>query len=180
MKAGLGLPREIISELQKEVNIIIHAASTINLTYSLERVFEHIVIPSESLAQMALEFTNLDRFVYVSTAFANTHLYKVSNKPQTVINEDIYPLLGEGKLLDDSLLSAQDARDQIKKTGSSAEFELHDFPWPYAYGKHLAERLILNLFIEKGWTSKCLRGVHDQKLRLPLMRFQWMLLLIEW
>ncbi|KAB8262082.1 male sterility protein-domain-containing protein [Aspergillus pseudonomiae] len=156
MKAGLGLPREIISELQKEVNIIIHAASTINLTYSLERVFEHIVIPSESLAQMALDFTNLDRFVYVSTAFANTHLYKASNKPQTVINEDIYPLLGEGKLLDDSLLSAQDARDQIKKTGSSAEFELHDFPWPYAYGKHLAERLILNLFIEKGWTSKVL------------------------
>ncbi|KNG89318.1 putative epimerase/dehydratase family protein [Aspergillus nomiae NRRL 13137] len=156
MKAGLGLPREIISELQKEVNIIIHAASTINLTYSLERVFEHIVIPSESLAQMALDFTNLDRFVYVSTAFANTHLYKVSNKAETVINEDIYPLLGEGKLLDDSLLSAQDARDQIKKTGFSAEFELHDFPWPYAYGKHLAERLILNLFIDKGWASKVL------------------------
>ncbi|OGM42405.1 epimerase/dehydratase family protein [Aspergillus bombycis] len=156
MKAGLGLPQQIISELRKEVNIIIHAASTINLTYSLERVFGHIVLPSESLAQMALEFTDLDRFVYVSTAFANTHLYKLSSKPETEINEEIYPLLGEGKMLDDSLASAQDACDQIKKTGSSAEFDLHDFPWPYAYGKHLAERLILKLFKEKGWASKVL------------------------
>ena len=156
MKANLGLSQEVIAELQKEVNIIIHAASTINLTYSLGRVFDHIVLPSESLAQMALGFTNLDRFVYVSTAFANTHLYKLSSKPQTEINEEIYPLLGEGSLLDDSLLNAQDARDEIQKTGSSTEFELHDFPWPYAYGKHLAERLILNLFIEKDWASKVL------------------------
>ncbi|GMF78001.1 unnamed protein product [Aspergillus oryzae] len=156
MQADLGLSPQMITELQKEVNIIIHAASTINLTYSLERVFDHIVQPSESLAQLALGFTCLDRFVYVSTAFANTHLYKLSSKPQTEINEEIYPLLGEGKLLDDSLLSAQDARDQITKTGSSTEFELHDFPWPYAYGKHLAERLVLNLFIEKGWASKVL------------------------
>ncbi|KAK6837290.1 hypothetical protein RU639_001493 [Aspergillus parasiticus] len=156
MTTDLGIPQETIDELQKEVNIVIHAASTINLTYSLERVFDHIVQPSESLAQMALGFTSLDRFVYVSTAFANTHLYKLSSKPETEINEEIYPLLSEGKLLDDSLLSAQDARDQIMKTGSSTEFEVHDFPWPYAYGKHLAERLILKLFIEKGWTSKVL------------------------
>ncbi|KAE8334507.1 hypothetical protein BDV24DRAFT_156801 [Aspergillus arachidicola] len=156
MKTDLGISQETVAGLQKEVDIIIHAASTINLTYSLERVFDHIVQPSESLAQMALGFTSLDRFVYVSTAFANTHLYKLSSKPQTEINEEIYPLLGEGKLLDDSLLSAQDARDQIMKTGSSTEFEVHDFPWPYAYGKHLAERLILNLFIEKGWASKVL------------------------
>ncbi|KAE8378261.1 male sterility protein-domain-containing protein [Aspergillus bertholletiae] len=156
MKKDLGLPPKILSELRKEVNIIIHAASTINLTYSLEQVFEHIVLPSESLAQMALGFSDLDRFVYVSTAYANTHLYKCSSEPQTEINEEIYPLLGEGKLLHDTLLNAEEARDQIKKTGSSREFELHDFPWSYAYAKHLTERLILHLFKEKGWVSKVL------------------------
>lgn len=155
-KPNLGLEPETRTTLQEDVDIVVHAASSINLRHSLSQVFERIVLPSESLAQMAMEFDNLDRFVYVSTAFANSHLYKVSDKAETEIEESIYPLLGECETVDNSLASAEDARDEIRKCHSSAEYRSHDFPWPYAYAKHLAERLILARFAAKDQVAKLL------------------------
>ncbi|KAJ5674271.1 hypothetical protein N7462_009710, partial [Penicillium macrosclerotiorum] len=153
-KPRLGLTPQMLTTLEREVDIIIHTASTINLKYSLVQVFDTIISPTESLARMALLFEKLDRFVYVSTAFANSHLYKLDTASETEVDEKVYPLFGSSNMAED--VGTQRAFEEIKQHGSTAEFRLHDFPWPYAYAKHLAERLVLDLFTNAGQTEKVL------------------------
>ena len=42
----------------------------------------------------------------------------------------------------------------IKTKGTSAEYEAHDFPWPYAYTKHFTERLLYKMFCDAGHPKK--------------------------
>lgn len=44
----------------------------------------------------------------------------------------------------------------IRKTGTSTEFESNNFPWTYAYAKHLSERLIIGLFDQHKASEKLL------------------------
>lgn len=135
--------------LCNSVNIVIHAASRYNLRNSLWELSYPMIAPSLSLLQMALQFPHLQRFVFISSAYANAHLWMASESSDVPVEERIYPLNPEGEDL------RQTWRD-VQKTGTSREYESHDFPWPYAYAKHLAERLIMHKASEYNASEKML------------------------
>ncbi|KAJ5246004.1 hypothetical protein N7468_000987 [Penicillium chermesinum] len=115
--ATMSLSDEELQMLKRTVHIFIHAASSIMLNHSLRELSYTIVAPTLCLTQYALKFPNLERFVFLSSAYANSHLWTIDRSSDVSVEEEIYSL--------------------------SAEYEAHDFPWPYAYAKHLAERLVM-------------------------------------
>ena len=135
-----GLSTDDLQVLKETVNIVIHSASTIHLRMPLKELAYTVIAPSLWLADTAFHFKNLTRFVFISTAYANAHLWMEDDATDVVIREQIYPLDDEKQ---DLLDSAQSAWNDIRKNGTSAEYQAHDFPWPYAYAKHLTERLLL-------------------------------------
>ncbi|KAJ5102251.1 hypothetical protein NUU61_004473 [Penicillium alfredii] len=163
MKDNLGLSDLDWQVLQGSVNIIIHAASSINLQSSLKRLSSSIIAPSVSLAERAHEFKKLERFVFVSTAYANTHLWPLSQEPDVAVKEHIYPLCDRASFdpADPeswTYLSTQTQEEwnSVQQSGSSREYESYDFPWAYGYAKHLAERLLLQRFAQHQAIDKLL------------------------
>jgi hypothetical protein len=90
------------------------------------------------IADIALSCHMLDRFVYVSTAYANVHLYSQSHDQDMRINEEVYELQGGRDALDEL--------KEVRKHGTSKAYEANDFPWAYAYAKNLTERLLQRRF----------------------------------
>ncbi|KAB8226557.1 hypothetical protein BDV33DRAFT_186625 [Aspergillus novoparasiticus] len=118
MKTDLSIDAEIVGSL----------SSSINILQSLPRISEVIVGATERVARMFLGFDNLERFVYLSTAYANSHIWQEEIATTT---------RGEWA--------------QVHSSGSSQEFQRHDFPWPYAYAKHLSERVMHCMFSDQGF-----------------------------
>ena len=97
-----------------------------------------------NVTDFALGCTELDRFVYVSTAYANSHLHHLNPQQICRISEQIYPL-------QDGTGSESDAATEwmyLQKYGTTPEYQSTPFPWAYAYAKHLTERLITDRFGE--------------------------------
>ncbi|PWY94492.1 male sterility domain-containing protein [Aspergillus sclerotioniger CBS 115572] len=134
---SLGLADTSLVTLKKEAEIIIHAASSINLVDPLGKLSQSIIGATERLAHIALECPHLQRFVYISTAFANSHLYAESRAVDIPIREELYPL--------SSIPTATSWKD-VQNRGSSEEYEANEFPWDYAYAKHLSERVLAEAF----------------------------------
>ncbi|PYI11630.1 male sterility domain-containing protein [Aspergillus sclerotiicarbonarius CBS 121057] len=134
---SLGLADTSLITLKKEAEIIIHAASSINLVDPLGKLSQNIIGATERLAHIALECPHLQRFVYISTAFANSHLYAESRAVDIPIREELYPL---------SPVSTATSWKDVQMRGSSEEYEANDFPWDYAYAKHLSERVLGEVF----------------------------------
>ncbi|KAF9886944.1 hypothetical protein FE257_010685 [Aspergillus nanangensis] len=146
----LGLHADQIRMLREEIDILIHAASSINLGHSLPQSCQKVIQPAQTVAGFALRCLSLQRFVYVSTAYANAHLHAPSLQPAVHIEERIYPL---GK---QPCRSASDELKELQARGSTPEYESYDFPWAYAYAKHLSERLLTEMFTERGWHDSLL------------------------
>lgn len=68
------------------------------------------------------------------------------------VQEDIYPL-GQEK---DSGQQALEAWNEVQTTGTSHEYRSYDFPFAYAYAKHLTERLITHKFNKHDISNKLL------------------------
>lgn len=100
------------------------------------------------VADLALTCGRMDRFVYVSTAFANTHYYARCDEIDVKINEAIYPLQHQCSVLDEL--------EEVRKRGTSRAYEAESFPWAYAYAKHLTERLLYYKFNENASVEKLL------------------------
>ncbi|KAI9037704.1 male sterility protein-domain-containing protein [Aspergillus affinis] len=141
-KPGMGLDNDMLQKLQGELTIIIHAASSINLVHPLIKLSDPVIRSSESMARMGLACSQLKRFVYVSTAYSNTFLYQETSEADVRVDETIYPL-GRGWSTD-----VRDEWTQVQTKGYSMEFMSHDFPWAYAYAKHLTERLLTRMFAD--------------------------------
>ncbi|KAJ5885229.1 hypothetical protein N7495_009739 [Penicillium taxi] len=136
-KSDFGLSLCHLNTLRNEVHIIVHSASSISLVHSLERITQDIISPTEGLANLALQLANLERFVYVSTAYTNTHLYHET--PTDVrVDEKIYQL----STTPDVHLEWR----KVQETGSSFEYLSNNFSWAYAYAKNLSERLLCDIF----------------------------------
>jgi hypothetical protein len=146
---SLGLDNEILSELRNTVSICIHAASSLNLKANLRKTAESVVKPSMAFAALALGFRQLKRFVFVSTAYTNAfmHFLPVSDgkRQDCFVEEKIYPL-PSGHSQRDPFLELE----EIERTGDTPEYSGVPHPFAYAYGKHLAERLLLNMFGKEG------------------------------
>lgn len=145
---NLGLTEPGLDAIRKNVNIIIHAASSINMIKPLGRLARTIIDPTEMIADFALSCTQMDRFVYVSTAYANAHLYQRSQNTDVKIDEEIYELTHH--------YHAFDELNELRKHGKSQAYEAENFPWAYAYAKHLTERMLQSRFTEFSSSDKLL------------------------
>ena len=132
----------MISELQSSTQIIVHAASSISLQRPLPDVATSIVDPSLTLAEIALGCPHLERYVYISTAYANSHLHTLHSGVDTFVSEKVYSLRSSGG--DSTALELED----LRATGTTPEYRFHNFPFPYAYAKHLTERSLLSRFAQ--------------------------------
>jgi fatty acyl-CoA reductase len=143
---SLGLSETDQEHVRATSTIFIHAASSLSLGARLASIAPNIIEASLELAKLALSCPGLERFVYISTAYANSHLHQQHEGIETRVEEKIYPLLPS----DDDLLNAspEDEYINIKLQGTSKQFQLSDFPWAYGYAKHLTERLLLKKFQE--------------------------------
>lgn len=151
--ATMNLPNEDLQMLKQKVHVIIHAASSIALNNSLRELDYTVIAPTMCLVQYALKFPNLEKFVFLSTAYVNAHLWTTSKSSDVAVEERVYPLSSKNE---DPLETAPDVWRELQKEGTTDEYESHDFPWPYAYAKHLAERLVLNKAAQKDASDKIL------------------------
>ncbi|RAH45133.1 uncharacterized protein BO95DRAFT_453598 [Aspergillus brunneoviolaceus CBS 621.78] len=138
----MGLSESEWKKLEESVHIVVHAASSINLLSRLPAMSKSITIPTVSLAELALDFVNLERFVYISTAYSNSYLWKPqAPAADVVVRERIYPLGGD---TEDWAQSALKAWEEIQARASSTECESQGLsPWAYGYAKHPTEPMII-------------------------------------
>ena len=139
----LGLKADEISGLEADVNIYIHLACSINLRRPLVEIAKSIIEPTLELAEIALASASLERFVYISTAYANSHLHHRQGEVDTKVTESIHPLRSGGG--DSTDLELND----LHTSGTTPEYGFNNFPFPYTYAKHLTERLLLDRFRDK-------------------------------
>lgn len=150
-----GLDKDTLHDLQSKVSIYIHSASSINLKAKLREMTSIVVEPSLVAAHMALTFPNLERFVFVSTAYANGHLHwlpvEEGKRGDCVVEERIYPL---------RLVTSDDdphaELKNIKEFGTTPEYSCLSHPYAYSYAKHLAERLLMRTFEAAGCKQQLL------------------------
>ncbi|XHF99655.1 hypothetical protein AWENTII_003149 [Aspergillus wentii] len=134
----MGLTSDQVAVLG-QADIIFHSASSIALLKPLEKITGPVVVATERLARLALDCERLECFVFVSTAYCNAYLYAEMNGTSGLeVQEASYPL-SHGADLD------QELQDVLTNNSSSA-YRSHNFPWAYAYAKHLTERLLDRLF----------------------------------
>ena len=148
-KPQLGLSNSTICEIRSTITIYIHTASSTNLRRPLASIAASVVEPSLQLAEIALASPHLQTFAYVSTAYANAHLHSLHTGIETPVSEAIQPLRSSGS--DSTALEYLD----LLNSGTTPEYTHHSFPFPYAYAKHLTERLLTLKFSshEKGSSS---------------------------
>ncbi|KAI9038874.1 putative male sterility domain-containing protein [Aspergillus affinis] len=137
-KPNVGLSDAQIDIVRQDVEIVIHAASSINLKTDLTTLTPTIIQATETVAKFALTCHVLTRFVYVSSAYANAHLGPRSEGIDVLVDERIYNPCQH----DTALTEWKD----VQKIGTSWVYEAEDYPWAYAYAKHLTERLLLQWF----------------------------------
>ncbi|PWN88015.1 hypothetical protein FA10DRAFT_296884 [Acaromyces ingoldii] len=148
-----GLSDSDVQLLRESVHFFIHAASTIHLRMKLRELSYSVIAPSVWLARLAFSSRKLERFVFISTAYANAHLWTQDASCSDVqIKEQIYPLIKD----ENPFFAAPNAWQDVQKNGSTAEFEAHNYPWAYAYAKHLTERLLLFFASQRGVLGKLL------------------------
>ncbi|KAJ7141791.1 male sterility protein-domain-containing protein [Mycena crocata] len=126
---NFGIAPSVLAEMAAAVTIVIHAAANISLKDALPKTVRNNCLSSLELAQLASTFKNLSAFVHISSAYCNSFL------PDGVVEERIYPLGDAERQLAD-----------ILDTGSLSTNHASTFPWPYAFGKHLTERLLLSRY----------------------------------
>jgi fatty acyl-CoA reductase len=129
-KERFGITTETLCKIEEEVTIIIHAAANISFRAPLAKAVLDNCLPALRLAAWAMKMTQLQHFVQVSSAYANSFL------PDGPIEEKIYYLSNP----DD----AEGELEEILRTGTTRH--LQRFPWAYAYSKQLLERLIISRF----------------------------------
>ncbi|GFN21579.1 putative PKS/NRPS-like protein biosynthetic cluster [Aspergillus tubingensis] len=127
-KPSLGLRPSDLRELQEEVTVVINAAADISLQQPLHLSIHPNCIAHLQLLSLLREFSHLKTFLHVSTTSVNSFL------PDGIIEERLYPLSDEDP-------DPEKVLSQILSTGQSAYTD--NFIAPYAFCKHLAERLIL-------------------------------------
>ncbi|KAK7065196.1 hypothetical protein SK128_017954, partial [Halocaridina rubra] len=128
---GLGLSDEDEARLAEEVNVLFHAAATINFTEPMRVAVNMNMLGTKRVVSLAKKMRKLEALVHVSTAYANCHLPEVY--------EDLYPApMDPGRLiqltewLDDKLL--EDITPRL----------VEPRPNTYTYTKALAEHLLFN------------------------------------
>ncbi|KAJ5933584.1 hypothetical protein N7454_005913 [Penicillium verhagenii] len=162
--ASLGLSHSDWECLKESVNIVIHAASSINLgSANLRKMSELVMSPTMFLADIALQMKYFLSFVFISTAYSNAHLWTLSGKNDVTIDEFFYNLDAENKVSEPQkdvwehiTRGATEEWIEVQHTGTNKVWKTFDFPWAYSYAKNLTERLLLQKFGEQHLLEKLL------------------------
>ncbi|XP_050689457.1 putative fatty acyl-CoA reductase CG5065 isoform X1 [Eriocheir sinensis] len=127
---GLGISDEDEARLVEEVNIVFHAAATINFQEPMRVAVNMNMLGTKRVVSLAKKMKNLQSLVYVSTAYSNCHLPEVY--------EELYPapidpsrLIQLTEWLDDDLLETLTPK------------LVQPRPNTYTYTKALAEHLLV-------------------------------------
>jgi fatty acyl-CoA reductase len=140
---SLGLSEADQEHVRATSTTFIHAASSLSLGARLASIASAVIEGSLETAKLALSCPGLERFVYISTAYANGHLHQQHEIIETRVEGNIYSLLPSNDLLD---ADPEEEYINIKLHGTNEKFQLSDFPWVYAYAKYLTGRLLLRIF----------------------------------
>lgn len=151
--ATMDLPDATLQMLKQTVHIIIHTAAATQLKSSLRELSYTIIAPTLCLTQYALKFPRLEKFVFLSTAYVNAHLWNKSTASDVMVEERVYPITNEREQSNQTPLEVW---RQVQAQGTSDEYETHDWPWAYAYAKHLTERIVLETAAEENALDKFL------------------------
>ncbi|KAI2709224.1 hypothetical protein CBS147332_6283 [Penicillium roqueforti] len=122
---NLGLSPANLSRLRNEVTVVINTAGDIALSRDLAETIPVNCTAHMTLAALLDSFTQLQRFLHISTTYVSSFL------PDCVVKEQRYPLY-------------EDPAKELEKvlaTGKSSYTK--QFAAPYALAKHLAECLLL-------------------------------------
>ncbi|KAJ5746902.1 uncharacterized protein N7511_008598 [Penicillium nucicola] len=114
----------------------------------------HRLLSRSSTCHVYLLCRGGEEYVETSPGFrdrtANAHLHAPSKVTGSDLDvqEDFYCLKTQGNPIDEW--------NDVKKLGTSQAYESEDFPWAYAYAKHLTERLLLHRFCQSDAKEKLL------------------------
>lgn len=125
----IGLSEEDIELIKKKVNIIFHAAATVNFDEKLSDAIKINVEGTRSVLKIAYECKNLRSLVYIGTAF--------SHCPRSDIDEKFYELPKNALEVLDSYQKGQVCNEQTKEI-------LGIWPNTYTYTKAIAEYVVQN------------------------------------
>lgn len=140
----LGLSEATLAKLRETVTVIINLASKTRLLDSLSTIKATNIDPALRVAEVATTFPLLERFVWTSSAYANTHLHwRDPNALLTAVGEVLYPLDSPEREL-----------AEIEASGDSRAHRQNFFSSDYGYAKHLTERLLLSRFRQLGVASR--------------------------
>lgn len=149
---NFGLSLEQLDIIRAKATIIVHSASTINLRRSVAQLVPSILLSSVALAELALECPNLNRFVYVSTAYSSAFLREAADG--SISGHDATIIEGINHIRSDECASPAAELSDIETFGSTPEYIFARHPFPYSYTKHLTERFILERFCDAKAESK--------------------------
>ena len=172
LQPDMGLSPHDLARLSAQVNLIVHCASSISLSKPLEQLVGVIAEATERLTNMALRFQHLECFVFVSSAYANGHLFALTDGTSGIkVKESLYPLHRQGTYTS-AVGDLEEEWCDVQRTGSSPVFREHKFPWAYAYAKHLTERLLDRAFASTNTRLLIMRpSIIDSAQRFPYRDF---------
>lgn len=127
--AGLGISLNDRNMLERNVDIVFHAAATVRFDEDLDLAYAINVNGTKHVINLCRNMENLKAFVHVSTAYANCHLAEIEEKfyEYPVNYEDVEAMLDKM------------SKEEIKESTSKI---LGNWPNTYAFTKALAEAMI--------------------------------------
>ena len=126
---NLGLSEEHISELQEQVNVVVHSAASVRFDAPLRDAVNMNLKGTKKLLDIARSFKRLEVFVHVSTCYANCD--------NPVVEERIY----ECKYESDRIMEMVEWLDDDALEAIQGKL-LDTKPNTYTFTKHLTERMV--------------------------------------
>ena len=74
LEPNFGISALTLSEMEKEIEIVIHSAADVSLQAPLSSAISRNCAPALGLAEMATRFQRINKFIQISTAYCNSSL----------------------------------------------------------------------------------------------------------
>jgi len=132
----LGIGEEATKHLQKQINIVIHCAATLDFDEPFDQAFQHNVQATLELFDLAKGCENIQAFTHVSTAYVSANMPRGRYRENFhYMNDDMNDVV---RIVDDlSRMTPQKLRD----IGPTI-LKRNNYPNTYTYTKCLTEHLL--------------------------------------
>ena len=131
-QSGIGLSKEDLETLTRDVDVIVHCAAIVDFNERLDRAIELNVLGSLRLLAIAQQSSRLSAFVHVSTCYVN------SNR-RGWMDEKLYPLGFEP----DEMLRRVSSMKETELEKITVTGLLGDWPNTYTFTKAMTEHLMV-------------------------------------